>query len=89
MVKWLQVDGTLTDINILGRPKHDMLALLQGLVAGYIECVTLEDGWCLIVNEEGLIRNFEKNLIASVMTGRLIVGDAVILTAEETAHALN
>ncbi len=89
MAKWLRIDGTLTDINILDRPKRDMLPFLQGLVAGYIECVSLDDGWCLIVNEDGLVYGFEKNLVASVMTGQHIVGDAVILTADETEYALH
>lgn len=60
------------------------LRLLQTAVDGLIECVTANkralgfdaDVW---VNEEGLFRNdFGINLVASYITGRQLVGPAVI-----------
>ena len=62
----------------------DTLSTLQSLVDGLIECVTATkatlgfdaDVW---VNEEGLYRpDFGINLVASFMTGRQLVGPAVI-----------
>lgn len=69
---------------ILVNSDDDTLSTLQSLVDGYIECVTATksvlgfdaDVW---VNEEGLYRqDFGINLVASYMTGRQLVGPAVI-----------
>ena len=88
MAKWLLTDGTSQTISILDKPSEDMLSLLQGLVAGLIETVNLDDGWTMIVNEEGLLRDLLMNEAASVLAGQYIVGDVVILTKEETEYAL-
>jgi len=70
------------------------LSTLQTLVEGYIECVTATksvlgfdaDVW---VNEEGLYRqDFEINLVASYMTGRQIVGPAVIAKSSTSGSTL-
>lgn len=70
------------------------LSTLQTLVEGYIECVTAKksvlgfdaDVW---VNEEGLYRqDFEINLVASYMTGRQIVGPAVIAKSSTSGSTL-
>ena len=63
----------------------DTLATLQLLVDGLVECVTpnpkvlgftCADVW---VNEEGLYRpDFSINLVASYITGRQLVGPAVL-----------
>ena len=88
MAKWLLTDGTSQTISILDNPSEDMLSLLQGLVAGLIETVNLDDGWTMIVNEEGLLRDLLMNEAASVLASQYIVGDVVILTKEETEYAL-
>jgi hypothetical protein len=68
----------------------DTLATLQLLVDGLVECVTpnpkvlgfTADVW---VNEEGLYRSdFSINLLASYLTGRQLVGPAVL--ARSTSH---
>jgi hypothetical protein len=70
------------------------LSTLQTLVEGYIECVVAPksalgfeaDVW---VNEEGLYRqDFEINLVASYMTGRQIVGPAVIAKSSTSGNTL-
>jgi len=70
------------------------LSTLQTLVDGYIECVTAKksvlgfdaDIW---VNEEGLYRqDFEINLVASYMTGRQLVGPAVIAKSSTSGNTL-
>ena len=48
MAKWLLTDGTSQTIQILDKPRKDMLPLLQGLVAGLIEIVNLGEGWTMI-----------------------------------------
>lgn len=73
---------------LLIAPTKQTLADLQSLVGGYVECVAQTedqmgfacDVW---VNEEGLFRNdFGFNLVASFMTGRQLVGPAVICTTD-------
>lgn len=71
------------------------LTTLQTLVDGLIECVAVDrrsplgfaaDVW---VNEEGLYRNdFGINLVASYMTGRQIVGPAVIARSSKDGKTL-
>lgn len=70
------------------------LSTLQTLVDGYIECVTATksvigfdaDVW---VNGEGLYRqDFEINLVASYITGRQIVGPAVIAKSSTSGDTL-
>lgn len=55
------------------------LEVLQKMVGGYVEMLTLEDGSQLIVNEEGLLKALPHNLGATLLAGRPIVGEAVLL----------
>ena len=70
------------------------LSTLQTLVDGYVECVTADkrslgfeaDVW---VNEEGLFRqDFSINLVASFITGRQIVGPAVLARSSKDGKTL-
>jgi len=70
------------------------LDTLQTLVDGYVECVTANkralgfdaDVW---VNEEGLYRqDFGINFLAQYITGRQIVGPAVIARVSKTGKTL-
>ena len=72
----------------------DTLPTLQALVDGWIECVTASkrelgfdaDVW---VNEEGLFRNdFGLNLVMSVVTGRQLVGPAVLARSNSQGATL-
>lgn len=64
-----------------------LLDSLQKEVGGYIEVVHpkyLPEGLCMVVDDEGLLKGFSVNKIASVLYGTLehgqpIVGNAVIL----------
>lgn len=75
----IKTDGTRTDL-----PKTN-LDTLQKTVGGLIEAVYLSAGRLMYVNEEGLIIGLEYNHTASAIAQRPIVGDVVILTAEEAA----
>ena len=55
----------------------------QKLVEGYIEYVSLKDGGCLIVNEEGRIKGLPFNQAASNLAGKIITGDVILLSKEE------
>ena len=59
---------------------EDSLDTLQRIVDGYIEYVNIDDGICMIVNEEGLLRGLDYNEIGSMFyRGPLIVGDILIV----------
>ena len=72
----------------------DTLRTLQTGVDGLIECVTADDGVLgfradIWVNEEGLFRqDFAINLVASFITGRQIVGPAVIARSSSQGATL-
>jgi hypothetical protein len=66
------------------------LESLQAAVGGYIEILQLHDGKCLVVDEEGKIKNKPQNVTATLiyLEGRrhtfdVIVGDAVLCTRKE------
>lgn len=53
---------------------------VQKIVGGWVELVTLPDGNQLLVDEEGLLKGKRVNEAASLLAGKIIVGEAVILT---------
>lgn len=61
---------------------HRGLEAKQKAVGGYIEPVYTSQ-WVVLVNEDGLFRNLPVNHEASLLTGRVLVGDALVLTREE------
>ncbi len=68
------------DIEI--RAKRPSLEEAQAIVGGLIEIVIDDGEKQLIVNEEGLLLGLPFNETASGMTGRYIVGPALLLTGE-------
>ena len=55
------------------------LKQVQEAVGGYVELVTLDNEDQLLVNEEGLLLGLPSNPWASALSGRRIVGRAVLL----------
>ena len=51
----------------------------QKIVGGYVEMVYLRNGDQMLVNEEGLIHRLPVNERASILSGKLIVGNALVL----------
>jgi|688.fasta_scaffold00022_97 hypothetical protein len=78
----IKYDGSIQEIKFKGaKPK---LTELQECVGGYIECIYLNDGKVMVVNEEGKILGLpENNKATSVLLtqGRydFIVGNALII----------
>ena len=63
-------------------PKNDIAtetADLQKLVGGFLEVVPLADDAALLVDEDGLCKCLPVNTSASMLAGRPIVGDAVVV----------
>lgn len=65
--------------------EHPPLEVLQGLVGGGLIEVIRTPGlsqMALLVNEEGLMKEFARNLTASLIAGRHLVGPALLLLFE-------
>jgi hypothetical protein len=81
---WIKASGELVDVF----PKGDKWALeeMQEKVGGYIELVgrtNMSPGRMMFVNEDGLLLGLHENNRASLMAGRRIVGDVLIVNANE------
>jgi hypothetical protein len=74
-IKHIKADGTSSVLPIA----EPTLEELQGLVGGYIEVAYLDKQNILIMNEEGRLMGLPVNHEASSLTGRYIVGDAVLM----------
>lgn len=59
------------------------LRALQQAIGGYIETVGLRDGGVMIVDEEGLLKQYPHNDLASYISGRHIYGTALIVGTDE------
>lgn len=73
MIEILHVDGR-REVVKEAMTLHDM----QAIVGGYIEVVTLPNKKHLVVNEEGLLHGLPRNLAASNIAGRPLVGPAIL-----------
>lgn len=77
MAQLIKADGTIVeDVAI------EKLEQQQKLVDGHVQYVYKED-LVFIVNEEGLLRSMDYNLVASVASGRDLVGDVILASQSE------
>jgi hypothetical protein len=78
MATLLKQDGTrVPDVDITTLKK------MQELVGGYIELVYLNNGMCLVINEEGLLIDLPLNQQATELYGYPIVGDVIYAKSSE------
>jgi len=91
---WLIKAGESDGIKVFpANGKEFTLDELQEYVGGLIEPVPLrrdiagsEENWReMYVNEEGLLNNLKVNPTASILSGRTIVGDAIIVLESEVS----
>jgi hypothetical protein len=68
----LSINGTEEEM------QDTSLESMQKTVGGYIEIVYLPDGRMMVVDEEGLLKNKDLNIVASQLAGQQIVGDVII-----------
>lgn len=55
----------------------------QRLVGGYVELLLIENGEAqMLVNEDGLSKHLPRNMGASALARRTIVGDVVVLRGD-------
>lgn len=67
--------------NVIDIP--DELHDLQAAVGGYIERIALKDGGLMIVDEEGMLKQYPRNEFASIISSHHIYGTALIVGADE------
>ena len=71
---------SLNSIRVIDVPNE--LHALQQAVGGHIETVGLKDGGVMIVDEEGLLKQYPHNDMASYISGLHIYGTALIVGAD-------
>jgi hypothetical protein len=82
MATILKTDGTSEQRD------HISFKECQEAVGGYVEPVYLEDK-TILANEEGLVHQLPMNHAATVLAGRPLVGDVVVLDLSETELVLD
>lgn len=82
MAKIIKTDGK--EINVEPRNGSDFsLSEMQRIVGGFIECVTLDNGQLMVVNEEGVILEMPYNKKASELFGHPIVGNVLVCESNQ------
>ena len=71
---------SLNSIRVIDVPNE--LHALQQAVGGHIETVCLKNGGIMIVDEEGLLKQYPHNDMASYISGLHIYGTALIVGAD-------
>lgn len=77
---WIKADGTLEEVLPAGAKWT--LSEMQAKVGGYIELVgrtNLEGGQIIFADEDGLMKKLPPNAEASVMAGKPIVGNVLVV----------
>lgn len=80
MTKALLINAEEDTMTIVNIPSEDSLGFIQESVGGYIDCVRGDEivGY---VNDEGLLIGLPINAYASMLFGRLLVGNVLITGA--------
>lgn len=79
----IEPDGHPHLVGIEGSSIADELHQMQDHVGGYIETVMLKDGGIMLVDEEGISKRLKLNIIASVLSGKDILGNVLIVGLDE------
>lgn len=75
----IQPNSQIDIIDIDGGSVEDELHALQDAVGGYIETIRMKDGGIMIVDEEGVLKQYQHNDMASYIIGFHIFGTALIV----------
>jgi hypothetical protein len=82
MAKLIKADGTNSDV--IPADGHSFtLAELQKMVGGYIETQEREYIGTFVFDEEGNLKGKEPNYMATILLGKILVGDVLICTKNE------
>lgn len=72
----IKADGGIAPVTL---PEENAYQTINSLVGGYIDCVTNGENLAGYVHDEGLLIGLAPNLVASVLFGRPLVGDCVVV----------
>jgi hypothetical protein len=72
----IKADGGIAPVTL---PEENAYQTINSLVGGYIDCVTNGENIAGYVHDEGLLIGLAPNLVASVLFGRPLVGDCVVV----------
>lgn len=75
----IEPDGHPHLVGIEGSSIADELHQMQDAVGGYIETIRMKDGGIMIVDEEGVLKQYQHNDMASYIIGFHIFGTALIV----------
>lgn len=80
MIKALKIDiNSINVVDIYGENTHEELHSMQRHVGGYIEAIKLKDDGVMLVDEEGMLKQYPRNELASLVSGKHIYGTALIV----------
>lgn len=93
MAMILKANGGIDRMDLSIKADRRLEQMREAIGGGYVEFVRTIDTFnkqrIMVVDDSGLIKNLPLNKIASVMAGRQIVGDVLLLTPEETEDEMN
>lgn len=67
------------ETQVVTLPENNSYLALKEMVGGWMDAVTLEDSVVYVHDEGLLIEGMEPNVFATFLTGRVIMGDVVIV----------
>ncbi len=93
MAMILKANGGIDRMDLSIKAHQRLEQMREAIGGGYVEFVRTIDTFnkqrIMVVDDSGLIKDLPLNKIASVMAGRQIVGDVLLLTPEETEDEMN
>lgn len=66
------------DVESVTLPEENAYTVIQEMVGGLFDCVNGDD-FAMYVHDEGLLIDLDPNIVASLITGRVIAGDVVVV----------
>lgn len=66
------------DVESVTLPEENAHVVIHEMVGGWFDCVNGED-FVIYVHDEGLLIDLDPNITASILTGRVIAGDVVLV----------
>ena len=80
MFKALKIDlNSINVVDIKGESIIDELHSMQRMVGGDVEHIPLKDDGVMLVDEEGMLKQYPRNELASLVSGCHIYGPALIV----------
>lgn len=93
MAMTIKANGNIDRMDLSIQTNRRLEQMREAIGGGYVEFVRTIDTFnkqrIMVVDDSGLIKDLPLNKIASVMAGRQIVGDVLLLTPEETEDEMN